>query len=162
MASYSTQEWVFNAFGASLMHQSAQAVPKLPINCLYNTEGLIHTYWMNEAIWLLCSICCWKTTTLGNPIVRQTAELLKFPDPRFFDRITAEGRTIGHARSTHTHRADSQNLLRYQHDINSEIEIESSAASAITSLRNFESLPCVCVNLVWPIDLPSAVSKVST
>ena len=102
MASYSTQEWVFNAFGAPLMHQSAQAVPKLPINCLYNTEGLIHTYWMNGAIWLLCSICCWKTTTLGNPIVCQTAELLKFPDPRFFDRITAEGRTIGHARSTHT------------------------------------------------------------
>ena len=49
------------------------------------------------------------------------------------------------------HRADSQNLLRYQHDnddINSEIEIsthcENSAALAITSLRNFESPPCMC------------------
>ena len=42
-----------------------------------------------------------------------------------------------------------------------EIEIsahcENSAASAITSLRKFESLLCVCVNQPWPIILHSAV-----
>ena len=34
------------------------------------------------------------------------------------------------------------------------------SAAAITSLRNFESPPCVCVDLGWPIVLPSAVITV--
>ena len=36
----------------------------------------------------------------------------------------------------------------------------SAQCSAITSLRKFESPPCACVNLGWPIILHSAVGGI--
>jgi len=77
-----------------------------------------------------------------------------FRDSSQLPSVTAEGKTI----DWHVHRADSQGTAWHQFRDWNFTHCESPA---ITSLRNFESLPCACVDLGWPIVLPSAVTWLS-
>jgi len=77
-----------------------------------------------------------------------------FRDSSQLPSVTAEGKTI----DWHVHRADSQGTAWHQFG---DWKFTHSESPAITSLRNFESLPCACVDLGWPIVLPSAVTWLS-
>jgi len=66
-----------------------------------------------------------------------------FRDSSQLPSITAEGKMI----DWHMHRADSQGTAWHQFGDWNFTHCESPA---IMLLRNFESLPCACVNLGWP------------
>jgi len=74
-----------------------------------------------------------------------------FHDSSQLPSVTAQGKTIDwhvHRAGTAWHQFGNWNFTHCE-------------SPAITLLRKFESLPCACVNLGWPIVLPSAVTWLS-